>query len=351
MNSVMKLAQQIRKGLDAHLGDLRKTVLRKLSLTVAALLEARKPGLAEIAARLPLKTTRSDMREQWLRRLLKNELLDPFEVMQPFARMELEKAASAGQTIFLQMDQTDLGDRFAVLMLALRVGGRSLPLLWKVESGAANIGFDGQQELLDRLLGWIPVGAQVMLLADRFYPSAKLLQWLKAKGWKYRLRLKGNLLVDVGRPDVETIADLAAGVTHRFEPQALLFASMESTAIGILHEEGHPEPWIIAMDCQPNRASVMDYSQRWGIEPMFSDYKSRGFNLEDTHLEDPDRLDRMMLFMALAMYWCTDVGRRDYIENPTPTEKKPKIKPTQAIGLCAKPHAVLYPGSSEVCVY
>lgn len=264
------------------------------------------------------------MREQWLRRLLKNELLDPLEVMQPFARLELEKAASAGQTVLLQMDQTDLGDRFAVLMLALRVGGRSLPLLWKVEGGAANIGFDGQKELLDQLVKWIPAGAKVMLLADRFYPSAKLLQWLKAKRWQYRLRLKGNLLVDVGRPEVQTIADLAAGVTNRFEPRALLFASQESTAIGVLHEAGHAEPWIIAMDCQPNRAAVLDYAQRWGIEPMFSDYKSRGFNLEDTHLEAPDRLGRMLLLMALALYWCTDVGHRDSIENPTPTEKSPK---------------------------
>lgn len=68
---------------------------------------------------------------------------------------------------------------------------------------------------------------------------------------------------------------------------------------------------------------------------MFSDYKSRGFNLEDTHLEDPDRLDHMMLFMALAMYWCTDVGRRDYIENPTPTEKSPKSDRPRPLG-CAQ---------------
>ena len=50
-----------------------------------------------------------------------------------------------GQTVLLSLDQTDLSNRFAVLMLALRVGDRSLPLAWQVEAGAANIGFGGNR--------------------------------------------------------------------------------------------------------------------------------------------------------------------------------------------------------------
>jgi hypothetical protein len=52
--------------------------------------------------------------------------------------------------------------------------------------------------------------------------------------------------------------------------------------IGVLHEPGHPAPWIVAMECVPTAAAVRDYGLRWGSEPMFSDFKSRGFGLEDT---------------------------------------------------------------------
>jgi hypothetical protein len=45
----------------------------------------------------------------------------------------------------------------------------------------------------------------VLLLADRFYPSVDLLGWLKQAQWHYRLRLKGNLTVDVGRVGIETV--------------------------------------------------------------------------------------------------------------------------------------------------
>ncbi|GHT94110.1 hypothetical protein FACS1894122_10420 [Alphaproteobacteria bacterium] len=50
------------------------------------------------------------------------------------------------------------------------------------------------------------------------------------------------------------------------------------TNLGYLHEDGHDEAWIIAMDCDPSRETILDYGQRWSIECMFADLKSRGFS-------------------------------------------------------------------------
>ena len=76
------------------------------------------------------------------------------------------------------------------------------------------------------------------------------------------------------------------------------------------------------MDCPPTRARVLDYGLRWGIEPLFSDLKSRGFELAESHLEQAKRLDKMLLIMALALHWCVRVGWKDQLERPTPLEKK-----------------------------
>lgn len=291
------------------------------------------------------------MREQWLRRLLSNSLLKSTEVLEVFARSELNSAASHTQVVELSMDQTDIGNRFAILMVSVRSGDRALPLCWLVEAGAANIGFEGQRSVLERVRNWLPEGAQVMLSADRFYPSAKLLEWLQNVGWHYRLRLKGNIVADLGITESGTTGSLAQGYQERYEPQVMLFESGIMTSLGILHEPGHKEPWIIAMDCVPNRAKVLDYASRWCIEPMFSDFKSRGFGLEETHLEDPERLDRLILIMALAMYWCVSAGKQDARENPTPIEKKPRRRPIPTTGPCAKPIAQCSPGSNAVYVY
>ncbi|MER2543778.1 MAG: hypothetical protein ABTS16_10080, partial [Candidatus Accumulibacter phosphatis] len=135
-------------------------------------------------------------------------------------------------------------------------------------------------------------------------------------------RLKSNFSVDTGQGELTTTGELAARCRERYLPQVTLFAEGVPTAIGILQEPGHPEPWIIAMDCPPTRARVLDYGLRWGIEPMFSDLKSRGFELAESHLEQAKRLDKMLLIMALALHWCVRVGWKDQLERPTPLEKK-----------------------------
>ena len=252
MGAVQKLAEKVKEGLQTALPKLRKTVVNKLALAVGAMIEAQTPNTIELANVLPVPTERQEIREQWLRRLLKNPLLDSPVVLEPFARTALEEAARNGQTVMLSMDQTDLGDRFAVLMLALQMGDRSLPLAWEVEAGAANIGFAGQQVLLERVRAWLPPDAAVLLLGDRFYPSAELFTWLHQHGWQYRLRLKGNLTVDTGFCEATT-GELADGVTERYLPDVRLFNCGVPTNLGILHEAGHEEPWIIAMDCQPTK--------------------------------------------------------------------------------------------------
>lgn len=349
MGTVKRLAEAVERGLRELHPQLRKTVVSKLSLAVGAMLEGQTPNTVELANLLPLATERQDMREQWLRRLLKNPLLQGEVVMDPLARQALAEAACNGQVLLLSIDQTDLGDRMAVLMVSVRHGDRSLPLTWLAEPGAANIGFAGQRIVLERIRRWLPAGAAVMLLADRFYPSAALFDWLHRHMWRYRLRLKGNLLADSGQGDETTTGALARGVKERYVTQVRLFAEGVITNLGILHEADHEEPWIIAMDCPPTRAAVLDYGARWAIEPTFSDFKSRGFDLQVSQLDHAERLERLILIMALAMYWCVRVGRDEALHRPTALEKKTKRKPTRTTGVSESSTVAQSRGSNAGC--
>jgi hypothetical protein len=69
---------------------------------------------------------------------------------------------------------------------------------------------------------------------------------------------------------------------------------------------------------KPGYLRTLEYADRWGIEPMFSDFKSRGFGIEDTQLRYADRLDRLILVMAL--YVAVSTGQA--VHHPTPSEKK-----------------------------
>ena len=44
------------------------------------------------------------------------------------------------------------------------------------------------------------------------------------------------------------------------------------------------------------------------IENMFSDFKSRGFGLMQSHILKPERLERLILVMSIALYWAVSSG-------------------------------------------
>ena len=59
-------------------------------------------------------------------------------------------------------------------------------------------------------------------------------------------------------------------------------------------------------------------------ESKNTDNKTKSFGLEDSHLRRPERLDRLILVMALALFWAGSTGTWDAVHGATPDEKKPR---------------------------
>src|SRR5689334_24752000 len=210
-------------------------------------------------------------------------------------------------------------------MLAVRYGDRALPLAWRVETTEGAIGFAMQKALLEAVAPWMPPGTTVQLMGDRFYGTADLIGWCQERDCGYRLRLKGNLVVFDGA--AKTTTGACAGEKLFYLEDVELTGKRARIHIGILQDPGHAEPWIIAMSEPPSYLRTLEYSQRWGIEPMFSDFKSRGFGVEDTQIRYADRLDRLLLVMALALYQAVSTGLWDAVHHPTPSEKRSADQP------------------------
>ena len=50
------------------------------------------------------------------------------------------------------------------------------------------------------------------------------------------------------------------------------------------------------------------YAKRWEIETLFGCLKSKGFQLEDTHLTCLNRVQQIFCMLALAFAWAYRVG-------------------------------------------
>ena len=133
MTGIEEIADSISAELQDRLPRQRKTQRTKLALLVATMLDVRSANLMDLAAGLPRQADRTDMRYQWITRLLGNPLVVSDAIMEPFSREVLERAAATGEPLSLILDQSKMSERHQVLMLALRWGERALPLAWRVE--------------------------------------------------------------------------------------------------------------------------------------------------------------------------------------------------------------------------
>ena len=323
MSGIARLAAGIEAELAWRLPRQRKTQRGKLALLVATMLSERSANLMDLAAALPRPAERTDMRYQWIARLLANPRVDCDLVMRPFAEEAIRHAA-AGGTVVLLLDQSRVSTGHQMLVLSVRVGERALPLAWRVRETRGSIGFAEQRELLTLVAGWLPADARIVLMGDRFYGSPDLIALCRGLGWDWRLRLKQDLLVFEGGGET-TLAESFAGGRHLLSGIELT-GKRVVTNVAMVHEPGHPEPWMIAMSEPPTVHRAFDYGLRWGIEAMFSDFKTRGFGLEDSQLRHPERLARLLLVMALALHWAVSTGMWEAAHHLLPAEKKSRAR-------------------------
>jgi len=319
MGGIEHVAAGIIADLEAKLPGQRKTQRGKLGLLVATMLGVRSANLMDLAASLPRPCERVDKRYQWIERFLSNTRVSVDAVMAPYARELLKLAAGNGRHLILMIDQSKATHRHQMVMVTVRTGGRALPLAWRVKETQGAIGFTEQRDALEAVLPLLPEGVKPVLMGDRFYGSPDLIAWCRGQDWNWRLRLKQDLLVFENGGE-STLAECFACGEHMLTGIELT-GKRVVTNVAMVHEPGHPEPWIIALSEAPTAHRAFDYGLRWGIEAMFSDFKTRGFGLEDSQIQYPDRLSRLILVMALALYWAVSSGMWDAANHPTPAEK------------------------------
>ncbi len=74
---------------------------------------------------------------------------------------------------------------------------------------------------------------------------------------------------------------------------------------GMLLADG--ELLIIASNEIPGNL-ITKYAFRWEIETIFSCLKGRGFNFEDTHITDQDRIKKIVVLLAIGFCWAHKTG-------------------------------------------
>jgi hypothetical protein len=205
-------------------------------------------------------------------------------------------------------------------VLAICYRNVSIPIFW-INLDKRDCSSDAEKiELLDKFRNLFGFEKVVDLLGDREFISEKLLAYCRLHNLRYTLRVKCDHLV-TNAQGVEMRADklfkdLNIGQANVLYEVKLLGNIVHLCAIRLKNKELK----IIATNHSPERA-IARYEDREEIERMFSCLKRRGFNLEDTHMTNPVKLERLLGVVAIAFCWAYKLG--DYIDEQKPIARKP----------------------------
>ena len=77
---------------------------------------------------------------------------------------------------------------------------------------------------------------------------------------------------------------------------------------------------IIISFSKPENAKQA-YKERWRIEMCFKSMKSSGFDIENTHLQDLERIEKLVLLVMIVFVWCYKAGIYLHLITPITLKK------------------------------
>jgi hypothetical protein len=278
---------------------------------VVGMVYSRSVSLPTVAGSAPISQIQLESRVERFERLLQCAKLDPLKLLKPVATRVLAFLSRFGPLMIL-MDRTMINDTLNLLYVAVSFGGRALPLGWVVvpHEGTSNLAL--QQQLLKWVRDCLPVGAEVSIVADREFHSIHLARWIQTQmKVHFVLRIKAGTWVRVNRRWRKAGRLAVRGQSQFFTSVAVTRnrrVADFSVNLLVMWASTEDEPWLLISDVHDPAQIEATYRQRFWIEEMFSDHKSRGLNLEATRLTDPQRLQRLLVAVTLAYLWIMEVG-------------------------------------------
>ncbi len=327
----------------AHQSHLEKYLTKSQILTLQLLvwlLQVQKDVKIErLASCLPIPILYESRRKK-IQRLLASSSLSLSLLWFPIIKSIVEKEFKLSERLILVLDRTQWQEN-NVFMISVMWRNRALPIYWLVleKKGSSNI---REQIALIRPVLKLFSHYEVVILGDREFHGIELSYWLKQKNKKakkpiyFAFREKNNIYLQRSRKNEERLKDLklVPGVkvlhTNVKVTKQKGFGKFNLLTYKKRDYRHHKvkESWFIITNLSDPNEVVKLYKKRAGIEAMFRDYKSGGYNLEGSKA-NVVRLTNLILLISIAYTSASlkgksfkNQGHQKYIARLTEAQRK-----------------------------
>jgi len=200
-----------------------------------------------------------------------------------------------------------------ILVLAIVYKGVAFPLLYTMMPKFGNSSTQERIDLVDHFIRLFGVESIECLLADREFIGQHWLAYLNHLSIKYYIRIRENFWVDIPRNGhrikASWLFNQLRNNQQSFYKRIVRIKGQLCylSASKVLNKKGVPEFQIIVSYSKPEDASSL-YKDRRQVETSFKALKSSGFNIEDTHLTDLNRIHKLFALVLVAFAWVYQAG-------------------------------------------
>lgn len=175
-----------------------------------------------------------------------------------------------------------------------------------------------EEAALAQVLDALPLGVRPVVIGDRGFGRAGLLEWLQARGIDYVLRLRRGALITAAdgsrwklgaeglRPGQIRWAPTVRYGTYHDRPRDLWIHLACSWRLPKRRRskqgKEYQEPWYLATSLGNLGTAVAWYRQRRWLEETLRDFHT-GFRLDAVQVASVRRLGRLVAALSLALAW------------------------------------------------
>ncbi len=291
---------------------MRKSRLESLCVLVIGVFVARTANLSHLACHFPGGAqTASNYRR--LQRFFEQVRFD----FGALAKLLVAMMGREDGPWRLTMDRTNwrLGRRDVnILVIGIVHRGIAIPLLWDLLDKKGNSNTRERISIVQRVIALFGVDKIAGLLADREFLGDDWLAWLQKSAIDFHIRIRADIKIANARGRMikggKLFRDLKPGQGRVLRARRQLGGPGRPKARPVWVAAARlatDELLIVVTNAEPKEA-LATYALRWEIETLFAAMKSRGFNLEDTHMTNHERVSKLVAVLAIAFCWAHKIG-------------------------------------------
>lgn len=319
-----QLAALLNANIEKNGARMNKARIRLMSMVIIALCKVQTVSFHKLA----LAFDNASTADSSLRRL--QRFIAGFDLCSDLIARLIFSFLPEKTGLKLVIDRTNwkFGEQnINIFMLGIAYRNVAFPLMFTMLDKKGNSNSEERIALVDRFIWLFGKECIDCIMADREFVGEKWIGYLNRERIRYYIRIRNNFKVLLPHKG-ETIPvswlfnRLGVGESMHY-PKIVEINGRYcylSATLSRKRDEG-PELLVI-ISFNRNEQSFLNYRERWQVETLFKSLKSSGFDIENTHLQDIRRIEKLLCMVMIAFVWCYKVG--DYLDRhvkPIPIKK------------------------------